>query len=343
MNEPNSHSVIEQIKLDFPVENWRDFRTMIAVSGGLDSVALLRAMVEIARLDSPKTHRQLIVAHVNHAIRDDAEQDAEFVAELAERLDVQFVSADRPVDRSTMDSEESLRTFRYDSLSELALNRGARFLLLGHQKQDNVETILFRLFRGTGLEGLKGIPQRRLLRPSLTIVRPMLQIDRLDLESYLRQIGQAFRSDPTNASDRYTRNFIRNQLLPQLERRFATEDQQSVASSILRLSQQATETQRLLDTLADELIQKSVVWGSPEVVIDRSKLAEQSMVLVQVVFRIIWKRKNWSQQKMTSAWWQKLATLAIDTVVTSDRFDAPGGIDCKIENNTMRLAAAVID
>ena len=117
-------------------------------------------------------------------------------------------------------SEESLRNARYDRLVEMAGQHGCRYLVTGHHLDDQIETVLFRIFRGTGIAGLQGIPERRVVNEALTIVRPLLSVRSEELKVYLQSIGQDFCVDPTNAESTFTRNFLRNEILPSLEQRF---------------------------------------------------------------------------------------------------------------------------
>ena len=190
--------VLEQA---FPTNRWRSFRTLIAVSGGPDSVALLRLM--IANADS-ETKPNLIVAHINHGTRaKQSDADAEFVKDLAKQHHLEFcldsISPKPTAEQSQVTrSEEVLRNARYERLVAMAGQLGCRYLVTGHHQDDQIETVLFRIFRGTGIAGLQGIPKRRVVSEALTIVRPLLNIRSSVLKDYLRSIGQTFRTDPVS-------------------------------------------------------------------------------------------------------------------------------------------------
>jgi tRNA(Ile)-lysidine synthase len=191
-------------------------RLAVAVSGGADSVALLRTLAEAAG----EIGLVLSVAHVHHGIRGaDADADAEFVAELAERLGLAFhrKDVDAPLaareKRETL--EEAARNLRYAWFGELLAYGTADAVATAHTLDDQAETVLHKLLRGAWTEGLSGIhPELKQVRGS--ILRPFLGVRRAEIESWLSRIGQSWREDATNADTAYTRNRLRRELLPAL-------------------------------------------------------------------------------------------------------------------------------
>jgi tRNA(Ile)-lysidine synthase len=183
---------------------------LIALSGGPDSVALFHVL---AALREPMKLR-LGAVHVNHRIRKRAAQhDEHFCEQLCEtyRVDLTIVTEDIPAlaKRLRKGVEETAREFRYEFFEFLAVEDGYDHIALGHHQDDQVETILFRLLRGTGRTGLLGMPFCR-----GKIVRPLLGVGKADLLDYLKQHRLSFCEDKTNESTRYTRNYLRNKLLP---------------------------------------------------------------------------------------------------------------------------------
>jgi tRNA(Ile)-lysidine synthase len=183
---------------------------LLAVSGGSDSVAL----VLLAFLLLPR--ERLILAHLEHGIRGEASLgDARFVASLA--ADLQLPLECRHVitqeERHPHESLESTaRRLRYSFLEELSGKYGKAWIATGHTKNDVQETVLFNLFRGTGIRGLGGVPSRR-----GRIVRPLLGCARQELRDFLKQNGFSWKEDATNEDLSYARNYIRQILLPQIE------------------------------------------------------------------------------------------------------------------------------
>lgn len=191
-------------------------RVVLAVSGGADSVALLRAMVQRA----PEVGLVLAVVHVHHGIRDQpADEDAAFVEALAEQYGLPFHlrRVDTPAyaakHRETL--EEAARNQRYAAFRELLEQGSAEAVLTAHTLDDQAETVLMKLLRGAWTEGLSGI-HPVLSLPRGQILRPLLGVRRSEIEAWLRELGQPWREDATNADIAYTRNRVRHALLPEL-------------------------------------------------------------------------------------------------------------------------------
>jgi tRNA(Ile)-lysidine synthase len=192
-------------------------RVAVAVSGGADSVGLLRVLVETA----PEIGLVLAVAHVHHGIRGaEADADARFVEELAQRLGLPFhlSSVDTPaVAREKKQTlEEAARSLRYAWFRELMAEGKVDVVVTAHTLDDQAETVLHRLLRGAWTEGLGGI--HPVVECSQgTIVRPFLETRREEIRAWLRETGQAWREDASNEDTAHTRNRIRRELMPQLE------------------------------------------------------------------------------------------------------------------------------
>jgi tRNA(Ile)-lysidine synthase len=198
-------------------ENLAAGRTVLAaVSGGVDSTVLLLTLARLAaeqRLPGP-----LHVCHVDLAVRPDSRANARHVVELCDRLDVPVVVRRLP-DAVGRASEDTLRAARYDALQTVAREVGAGVLVTGHHADDNLETVLFRMLRGTGLRGLAGIPEARWLSPAaprLLLVRPFLRTRRTTLESVRGKLGEPAYEDTTNGDLGYTRNRLRLETIPAL-------------------------------------------------------------------------------------------------------------------------------
>lgn len=194
----------------------RGDRLLVAVSGGPDSMALLTVLWEL----QPRLHLHLEVASVNHGLRAEAGAEVALVAERAAALGlahhvlhVDVAAARRSGGSGRAGIQESARRLRLGALAELAKRRALGHVALGHQADDQVETVLFRIVRGTGLRGLAGIPYRR-----DPFVRPLLDVTRAEALRYLRRRSVPFVTDPSNEDRRYARSRIRHDLLPLLRR-----------------------------------------------------------------------------------------------------------------------------
>lgn len=193
-------------------------RIAIAVSGGADSVGLLRVLVEL----QPELGLVLSVAHLNHGIRGaESDADEQFVCELAARDDLPFLSercdAKSYAAEQRLSLEAAARHRRYDFFERLLRTEPLDRLATAHTLDDQAETVLLKLMRGAGTRGLAGIYPQVSVEKDKAIVRPFLRTTRPEIEQYLRSAGQAWREDSSNRDLRHTRNRIRHAILPKLE------------------------------------------------------------------------------------------------------------------------------
>ncbi|HEY0393183.1 MAG TPA: tRNA lysidine(34) synthetase TilS [Candidatus Elarobacter sp.] len=180
-------------------------RVCAACSGGPDSVALASLLDRLAREDA----YELVLAHVNHGVRASADQDECVVLSIGARLGRRVLIARPRVER---DDEATLRAARYDALASLAGEAQAAFVATAHTAEDQTETVLLALFRGTGLDGLAGMRPRRALTGGVELVRPLLRAAHAELGAELRRAGLPYALDPTNAGARYRRGALRGPL-----------------------------------------------------------------------------------------------------------------------------------
>ncbi|MGD2046826.1 MAG: tRNA lysidine(34) synthetase TilS [Gemmatimonadota bacterium] len=201
-------------------------RVVVAVSGGLDSCVLLH----LARFHTGRSGIHWTAAHFDHAMRAGSADDARWVAGLCRAWDVPLRAATADTPPS---SEEEAREARYAFLERVRDQLGADLVLTAHHADDQAETVLFRLLRGTGAKGLRGIPARR----SRWIARPLLDFWRAELEAYACAVHLSWREDPTNRDVAFARNALRNRILPDVERLVAP----GARRSLVRLSDLAGE------------------------------------------------------------------------------------------------------
>lgn len=196
-------------------------KIVVAVSGGADSVFLLHLL--------KKLPFQLIVAHFNHKLRENAGLDANFTKSLCAELQVPFEEGQgdvREFSKSTKTTiEEAARILRYRFLVSVAVDHQAEYIAVAHNANDQVETVLMHLLRGTGLSGLTGMKYGIVIEefhPSIKIIRPILSIWRRQIEDYLHANSLAYRLDETNSDQNYSRNKIRHRILPFLVSEYPT-------------------------------------------------------------------------------------------------------------------------
>jgi tRNA(Ile)-lysidine synthase len=337
------HPFETQLQIDWPRARWRDLTVLAAVSGGADSVALLRGLVAIARSDaaghlgliaSSTVARapigRLVVAHYHHGLRGaEADADLQFVVDLCQELGVEcvigradpsnshglkpneLVSDLKPQAPSLKpaSSEEASRDARYRFLIATAQQLGARYVAVAHTADDQAETVLHHIVRGTGLGGLSGMPRARELADGIALVRPMLGARRAAARAYLADLGQAFREDSSNDDSAYTRNRLRNELLPAL----ATDYNPQIVDALLRLGALATDAQELIVAQAGDLLERSVARReSDQLVFHTPPLTRAARHLVREMLMLAWREQHWPLAAMGHNEWTLLAEMATE-------------------------------
>jgi tRNA(Ile)-lysidine synthase len=327
----------------WPPSDWRDVPVLVGVSGGPDSVALLRGLARLGS-HSPSESATLagdriIVAHFNHRLRPEADDDEIFVRELAARLNMPYETfrADPAAFDLRDGLESAARHARYRFLKSTAEQLGARYVAVAHTADDQAETILHHIIRGTGLAGLAGMPRARQLSPAVTLIRPLLAVRRAEVMEYLVQLGQTYRIDATNRSLAPTRNRIRLELLPLLAERFNP----NVQEAVLRLGALAGEAHEVIACLANDLAELAVKETQSGVTVDCRRLAGATPYVVREMFSQIWRQHGWPLQDMTYRHWDELAamTLAAGRGERPARV-FPGEVMAQADNQELRLACS---
>src|SRR6056297_938013 len=327
-------SLCHQLERQWPVEHWRQVPTLVAVSGGADSVALLRAMVD-RRAEGPG-NAELHVAHFHHGIRGAAaDGDVEFVQQLAAALqlpvtighiDEQAEMPDRRTQRLATD-EATLRSGRYRSLGSLAHRLGARYVVTGHTSDDNVETLLHQLFRGTGPAGLAAMPWHRTLVEDVLLIRPLLRVPGETLRGALRELGQAWREDGSNSQSHYKRNWLRHELLPLIESRYP-----GAASRIAATIEQQRRVLEVIEQQAQQWLQRCVGQDGEAVTV---RYQPAPAAVVMQALRQIRTDHDWPRGGMTESHWRQLQAAVASPF--TPRFDLPGGIAAESNATHTRL------
>ena len=223
-------------------------RLAVAFSGGLDSTVLLHSMV------AAYGHEHVMALHVHHGLQDVSKDWVAHCARIAKDYDIEFDSRSIawPEDVNTRNNIEArARVVRYDALVEMCQAHQIKHLLLAHHQDDQAETVLLQLFRGAGIQGLSAMPmQKEIASGNVSIWRPFLHLTRAELEAYARFYQLEWIEDPSNQDEEFTRNFIRQKILPLVE-----EIQPQFRSNLARSAQHFSRAQRLLDQLADSDLQ----------------------------------------------------------------------------------------
>ena len=275
-------------------------RVLCAVSGGADSVCLLHLVRALGDVEC-------LCAHYDHGLRGEASrEDAAFVETLCRAWGIPFYTETGNAASYAGETGQSLETaareLRYAFLRRTAARCGADRIATGHNRDDNAETILFRMARGTGLRGLCGIPAER-----EGIVRPLLAVSREEIRSYLAERSIPWREDETNAEDAAARNRVRHHVLPALE-----DVHPGAAANIARMAENLREDEEALTALAAE---KLSLWGG-----ERLPAAELLALPRSLAVRALrlWLGEDLSRERLE-------ALLALCESGPSSRIRLPGG------------------
>lgn len=307
-------------------------RVLLAVSGGADSTALLYAMCALKNRGA--IDAEFACAHINHQLRGaEADQDDEFVRKEAEKLGLE--TRTRRVDvrsfarENRLSLETAARRLRIQSLLDIAAESGCHCVATAHQKDDNAETVVQRLARGTGIRGLGGIwPVKTFGR--VRFIRPMLCVTRQEVIQYLKERGLQWRRDHTNADCTYRRNYIRHRLLPALQAGCTG----SLVEQLFDLSRAARGYYALVCKRADEWWAAQGDLDGEKVTLDCERLsAEAKPVRVELIRRRL-AAVGCGEKAIAQEHYEKMLELA-ERNTGGRRIELPGGFVARREHTEL--------
>jgi len=307
-------------------------RVLVAVSGGCDSVCLLRVLYGMRK----SLGTELVVANMDHGIRgSESARDSLFVEKLAEELGLPFCF--QKIDpsgsgRSKISVEEYLRKRRYEFFRKAASEHGCDVLATGHTIDDQAETVLLRLVTGSSLNGLAGIPAVR-YEGDLRVVRPLIRTGKKEVLDHLDSCGWGFREDRTNKETKYLRNRIRHEVLPFLEKY-----NPRIRRSLANLSETIREDLDLIESEKEKAMGRSLVHGSPRVKI--KDLVLQPKSLRKAVFKELFSRAGGDIKKLTYRHWKDMDCL-ICAGKKGDSLDLPGRVMASRSRDEIEFAKRI--
>jgi len=253
-------------------------KILVGVSGGPDSISLLSFLLSLKE----KYNLSIYIAHLNHKLRGkDSDKDAEFVINIANKLKLPYRIEDCDINqyckKYSLSIEEAAREYRYKFYANTAKKFNANKISLGHNADDQAETVLMRIIRGCGIEGLTGIPPVR-----DNIIRPLIECTRGDIEEYCQRKHLKYRTDSTNKKSIYFRNKIRLELLPIL----SAEYNENIKNNLLKLGNISAEVSEYLQAETETAFINVIYKESKgKVIIDLEKLKILPLVLKRRIIR----------------------------------------------------------
>ena len=234
------NKVLKTIKKYNLIENGD--KLVLGVSGGPDSIAMLNILNDLRIEKDIELDFNIVVAHINHMIRDEAIEDENFVKKFCEEKGIEFYSKSIDVKKlantNKISTEEAGRNARYDFFDEILDYTNSNKIAIAHNKNDKSETIIMNFMRGSGITGLKGIEPKR-----KKYIRPLIECERSEIEKYCEENNLNPRIDKTNFENEYTRNKIRNIVIPYIKKEFNP----NIIETLDRLSEVATDESNYID------------------------------------------------------------------------------------------------
>ncbi|MEH2403587.1 tRNA lysidine(34) synthetase TilS [Nostoc sp.] len=269
----------------------RNQRLLVAVSGGQDSLCLIKLLLDL----QSKWGWYLGIAHCDHRWRSDSQANANHVENLAKTWGISFYleTASKPIN-----SEATARDWRYQALSAIAQANNYQYIVTGHTASDRAETLLYNLIRGTGADGLQALTWQRPLTTGIMLVRPFLEITRIETEQFCQEFKLPIWEDSTNQNLQYARNRIRQELIPYLRDNFNPQVESALAQTAELLQAEV----EYLEKAAQQLREKAMSWGTGDEkdsltphlplrlnrrVLQKAPLALQRRVMRQVLQQIL--------------------------------------------------------
>ena len=291
-------------------------RIAVALSGGLDSVVLLdtvcKAQAKAASQNKNQTKDQIYAFHIHHGLQKPADEWLIFCEKLAKKYKIHFdfrlLHLDNPHEQGNI--EARARAGRYEALADLCEEYGIEDLLLAHHQNDQAETVLLQLLRGSGVAGLSGMPTSRGVssNQSLTLWRPLLNQSRKELEAYAKEYKLQWIEDPSNQDTKYRRNAVRKRIIPALEK-----IQPEALANMARSAELLGEAQTLLNRLATQ-DGKSILNKDQLKVSSLLALAKDDLPAANNVLRYWLQTQQLAMpsQERLQAWWRDLAKVKAD-------------------------------
>ena len=268
-------------------------RLVLGVSGGPDSIAMLNILNDIKNDKKQHMNFDIIVAHVNHMIREEAIEDQKFVENFCKKIGDTFyaksIDVQKIANNKKIGTEEAGRVVRYEFFDEILEKTKSNKIAIAHNKNDRAETIIMNTLRGSGISGLKGIEPKR-----GKYIRPLIECERTEIEKYCEQNKLEPRIDKTNFENIYTRNKIRNIVIPYIKEEFNP----NIVNTLERLSQLICEEEEYIENQVEKIYNSILIEEKEEqIILDIKEFNKQekvikSRILLYTITKLFGNSKN---------------------------------------------------
>ena len=312
-------------------------KALLAVSGGADSTALL--YVFCALKSEGVLSGDCVCAHINHQLRgSESDGDEDFVIAQSHTLNLPVVTRRLDVRgfacKSKLSIETAARKLRIETLLDIAEANDCNFIATGHQKNDNAETVLQRLVRGTGIRGLGGIwPVRSFTDSKVGFVRPLLCASRDEIIEYLQQRNLKWRKDHTNEDCTYRRNYIRHKLIPAMQ----ADCRDSIIEQLFDLSQSAQRFYNLICSSVETIWEQLADCSGDKVVLDLSEFSNQPKPVKVELIRRSLTAVGSGERDLTQGHYERILQLA-EQNVSGKKIELPGSFIVRYEYEKLIFA-----
>lgn len=276
-----------------------DDKLVLGVSGGPDSLSMLNVLNDIRNDEKSGFHFDIVVVHVNHLIREEAEDDKNFVENFCKKINVPFyfknVNVKKIAKENKIGTEEAGRIERYKFFDEILKATDSNKIAIAHNKNDNVETMIMNLMRGSGITGLRGIEPKK-----NQLIRPLIECERYEIENYCKEKNLNPRIDKTNFENDYSRNKVRNIIIPYIKDEFNP----NIIETLNRLSNLVSEEDDFLNSITQKVFNEILICReNTQIELDLKKFNIQekvikSRLLLYTISELLGTTKNIEKQNI---------------------------------------------
>jgi tRNA(Ile)-lysidine synthase len=308
-------------------------RVLVGLSGGPDSVVLLYTLNILKK----EYALDICIGHLDHRFRgEESKEDREFCKEIAKGLNLEIVCEEIDVpkiaDEKGISPEEAARIERYNFFRRVARQKSIHKVAVGHTKDDQAETVLMRAIRGSGMLGLGGMSPVKYIE-GITVIRPLIEISRSEIEDFIRLNNLRFRQDSSNDEIIFTRNKIRRELIPYLEKNFNS----NIKEVLVNMAENLRAENEFLEKFAKRKFKAVSRHKNGEILIDLKRLKREPQAVQKRILRVALRELKGNLRRLTYQHWREIEAL-VDRRPTNSKVDLPAGINVVKKQDSINLS-----